>query len=167
MPMIAERIWATRRIPKPARKEGSSSEGPEVDLPFRGVSITCGVHSRQKPSTDLGFRICHRCNDDPNRKHSDAEDLHRRIAFPPYEAYQHGTHAPSAAKDDVHRHGDMISKSIVIQRVHSEEEGYVGKPSDYWYCSRLEKERWMIGGKVLWPIEQRCYKELHEGDKDA
>lgn len=81
--MIAERIWAMRRIPKPVRKEGSISEGPAVDFPFKADQRRIHFSPRL---TNLGFSISYCRDDNPNGKHSDAHDLHGRIALSPDEA---------------------------------------------------------------------------------
>lgn len=66
----------------------------------------------------------------------------------------------------MHRHGDIVSKGVIIQYIDREEKAYVRYPSHQWYCTRLEEEGRVRGGELPWPGEDGADEKLAEGDKD-
>ena len=80
---------------------------------------------------------------------------------------QHCRDTAATAKDDVHRHRDVVPKSEVVQHVDGAEKDDIGYPYDERDCSGFEEERRMRGGEVGRPCHDCHEEELADGDEEA
>lgn len=70
----------------------------------------------------LGLSIRHCSKYDANGKHYNAGNLYSRVPSSPNVSNEHGHDASATAEDDMHWHGNIVSESVVVQDVDSEEE---------------------------------------------
>ena len=57
------------------------------------------------------------------------QTLHRCIPLAPDIANNHCHDATSASQNDVHRHGDIVAESEIVEHVHDEEHDDIRKPA--------------------------------------
>ena len=80
---------------------------------------------------------------------------------------EHCRDAPAAAKYDMYRHGDVVTKGEVVKHVDGAEKDDVGDPYDQRDCSGFEEERRVRGGEVGRPCHDCHEEELADGDEEA
>lgn len=87
------------------------------------------------------------------------------ISFSPQKANEHGGHAPTAAKDDVNRNGDVISEHEVVEEIDGEEEKNVRQPARQRDRPWLEEKGRVRCGEVGGPCDESRCDKLNEGDE--
>lgn len=87
--------------------------------------------------------------------------LYARVFFTPYPPSNHRSYAASRPENDVDRYGNIVAKSVVVERIDAEEEYNVDEPALQWNFVRANEE----GGSCL--VELRnIARDSHEEELD-